>query len=876
MVYDVSGSSALPQPAKDTTIDQVANALRNAGSAMSDTQVISQTAVVEGWVGESANQYVSDVNEIKTAVEGAQTSIESSAQALVTYQTEFTNLKAKITAHQTTWDDDLKTYKEAVAAQEADRENARNESAQNDPGGTFDSSSWDNEISKLKTNIENKQKESAKLYNAVVEAVDSAASTAANSINAALEVYIPGISSGEAAAVTPNRSDLGVTMFGGGTGLLAAQTKWEDAMTDAPQAARLLNQTDPNTGLPTEAALKKFNEKYGNRLASDPYFASALLNKIGAEKLYSIAGKSTDQNIPASYVSALKSFTENVGAGIILATGGNSTQNTEAISNFNSVDKALSIDGKTSVESWRSKFQGDLISNGQKKYSHDGEVITENRTQISYLGYELLGQYIGHGAKAHPELSLGDDFLNGVNGENAVGKAMVKWDAEHPRNFDLINASASSGPSGTAELKYGKNGMFRDGLSWDYLQNMYEAMDNNPDDTPAQKFMNSTLKWDDDHNGDTPDKEMNMTRYLVGNRTQVGKPGDLTLYWPDDKGEALGRLINEISGDRSNKDSVNIASNFLEGYNDGISRNYDDGWRFGNQDKVEAQDIFGYRNSNMRNWAGQILSPYADDIAQYLDDPSNKNGVHLPENSNRYQLMFDSKMQSSLLAKDGIIADLAWDKGVDGRAPAREVLLASTMVKSDQAFSEGFASNSPTKYTDLRDKIQNYSKLYEALYEVPGANETALHNHIAERNKNIQSVINAGVGMIPWGDVITDKGAEYVFNQVKTNGLSPALNEAFPTKIKEYDPSNANNSVENLMRDQLERIRYENYQHSHPEATPWNELSADEREYFKQGATNPESKYYENGTYSQYKSEIWNNLTGDINDAKEENAEAGK
>lgn len=876
MVYDVSGSSALPQPTKDTTIDQVANALRNAGSAMSDTQVISQTAVVEGWVGESANQYVSDVNEIKTSVEGAQTSIESSAQALVTYQTEFTNLKAKITAHQTTWDDDLKTYKEAVAAQEADRENARNESAQNDPGGTFDSSSWDNEISKLKTNIENKQKETAKLYNADVEAVDSAASTAANSINAALEVYIPGISSGEAAAVTPNRSDLGVTMFGGGTGLLAAQTKWEDAMTDAPQAARLLNQTDPDTGLPTEAALKEFNEKYGGRLASDPYFASAFLKQVGAEKLYSIAGKSTDESIPASHVSALRSFTESVGAGIILATGGNSTQDTGTISNFNSVDKALSIDGETSVESWRSKFQGDLISNGQKKYSHDGEVITENRTQISYLGYELLGQYIGHGAKAHPELSLGDDFLNGVDGKNAVGKAMVKWDAEHPRNFDLINASAGSGPSGTAEVKYGKNGMFRDGLSWDYLQNMYEAMDNNPDDTPAQKFMNSTLKWDDDHNGDTPDKEMNMTRYLVGNRTQVGKPGDLTLYWPDDKGEALGRLINEISGDRSNKDSVNIASNFLEGYNDGISRNYDDGWRFGNQDKVEAQDIFGYHNSNMRNWAGQILSPYADDIAQYLNDPSSKNGVYLPENSNKYQLMFDSKMQSSLLAKDGIIADLAWDKGVDGRAPAREVLLASTMVKSDQAFSDGFTSNSPTKYTDLRDKIQSYSKLYEALYEVPGANETALQNHIAERNKNIQTVINAGVGMVPWGDVITDKGAEYVFNQVKSNGMSPTLNEIFPTKIKDYDPSNANNSVENLMKDQLERIRYENYQHNHPDATPWNELSADEREHFKQGMTNPDSKYYENGIYSQYKSEIWNNVTGDINDAKEENAEAGK
>ena len=278
----------------------------------------------------------------------------------------------------------------------------------------------------------------------------------------------------------------------------------------------------------------------------------------------------------------------------------------------------------------------------------------------------------------------------------------------------------------------------------------------------------------------------------------------------------------------------------------------------------------------MRNWAGQILSPYADDMAKYLNDPSRENGAYLPENSGKYQLMFDSKMQSSLLAKDGILADLAWDKGANGRASAREVLLASTMVKSDQAFSDEFASNSPDKYTNLRDKVQSYSKLYEALYEVPGANETALNNHIAEQNKKMQSVINAGIGMIPWGDLIKDKGIEYIFNQIKANGLSPALNETFPTTINEYDPSNANNSVENLMKDQLERIRYEDYQHRHPGTTPWNELSATEREHFKQGMTNPESKYYENGTYSKYKSEIWNNVTGDINDAKEENAEAGK
>lgn len=873
MVYDVSGSSALPQPTKDTTIDQVANALRNAGSAMSDTQVISQTAVVEGWVGESANQYVGDVNEIKTAVEGAQTSIESSAQALVTYQTEFTNLKAKITAHQTTWDDDLKTYKEAVAAQEADRENARNESAQNDPGGTFDSSSWDNEISKLKTNIENKQKETAKLYNADVEAVDSAASTAANSINAALEVYIPGISSGSSRPSVPSRTDLGVRIFGGGQGLLAAQTNWDEAHVAASAAAKL-TEGSGKFGEPSKDDIDKFNELYGERLKNDPFFAHAFMQKIGSSKLNQLLTRFDSAIIANSaddaYKASMKKMLSSIGSGLIIATGGETTEPTDKWKLWSNSYKGLRFQDEKSVEEWRSSFQGQLIDDGKKWYGRNGEIINydeaKNNLYQPISGYMALGQYLALSAQDNPKLSLGDHFLNGVDGQNSVAKDMVKFDHDSKINYSRWRCEfeATNDPYQRAKIKNVRKGIFGD-TSWDYLQNMYTSMDGHSNG--SIKFLNST--WDHDDNPKTDD--MNMTRYLVGNRSQdVSNGNPSSTYWADDKGDALGRLISESSGDRANKDSVNIASNFLEGYKDGLERNY------GNYDKINAQDTFGYHNSNMRNWAGQILSPYADDMAKYLNDPSRENGAYLPENSGKYQLMFDSKMQSSLLAKDGILADLAWDKGANGRASAREVLLASTMVKSDQAFSDEFASNSPDKYTNLRDKVQSYSKLYEALYEVPGANETALNNHIAEQNKKMQSVINAGIGMIPWGDLIKDKGIEYIFNQIKANGLSPALNETFPTTINEYDPSNANNSVENLMKDQLERIRYEDYQHRHPGTTPWNELSATEREHFKQGMTNPESKYYENGTYSKYKSEIWNNVTGDINDAKEENAEAGK
>ena len=93
-------------------------------------------------------------------------------------------------------------------------------------------------------------------------------------------------------------------------------------------------------------------------------------------------------------------------------------------------------------------------------------------------------------------------------------------DAENPVNFRLNNVTTGSGYGGG---KSEDSGMFKDGLSWDYLQNMYEAMDNAPDKTPARTFMNSKLewvdKWPDNEPGEPRYREMNMTRYLVGNRT---------------------------------------------------------------------------------------------------------------------------------------------------------------------------------------------------------------------------------------------------------------------------------------------------------------------------------------------------------------------
>ena len=82
----------------------------------------------------------------------------------------------------------------------------------------------------------------------------------------------------------------------------------------------------------------------------------------------------------------------------------------------------------------------------------------------------------------------------------------------------------------------------------------------------------SSYYWDHDHNSSTPNRAMNMTRYLVGTRGQISKD----LYWSDDKGEALGRLINDISHDKTNRMSPNIVREYIKGYIDGLERKHDE------------------------------------------------------------------------------------------------------------------------------------------------------------------------------------------------------------------------------------------------------------------------------------------------------------
>ena len=645
----VSGVRALPQPERVTSVGSVAEALHHIAGAMSDTQVMTVGESIVGWIGQSAGAFAHEARHIQAAVRKVQGAIANVIAALNEYQSVCNGLTQQIRSHQQNWDSNIAWYKKEVSEVQSQVGAAS--------GGQFPLLDAVDGVevaeAALRARLDERQADEARAYNKTVEAVDAAAASTAGKLRAALDAVVPGVTGPDGARGVPSRAAVGLALFGGTKGILAAQSRWAAAEADAPAAAELINRIDGKTKLPSQAALRQFNATYGARLASDPYFATMLMREIGAEKLCSIGSRIAGRaDLSDSHKAQLKAFTASMGAGLILATGGSSTTDTDTTTGFKALDNALTTDGKKTIRQWRSDFQAALNKYGQTSYDYEGNVISaRNGVKMSLFGYEVFGQYLGQGARAHPELSVGDHFLNGVDGKNSVAKAMVKWDAENPVNFRLNNVTTGSGYGGG---KSEDSGMFKDGLSWDYLQNMYEAMDNAPDKAPARTFMNSKLewvdKWPDNEPGEPRHREMNMTRYLVGNRTQVGKVGSSALYWAEDKGAALGTLIEDLSGDTSKAKSVNIAREFIKGYNDGLDRNYD-GWQIGNQDKEKGQDVFGYMNSNLRSHIGGILKEYVSDIVEekkrftgVKDGPGGSWDIR----DGRYHLVFDPELSKMM------------------------------------------------------------------------------------------------------------------------------------------------------------------------------------------------------------------------------------
>lgn len=895
----MSGSAALPKPTNtpSPTVSDFGGSFENIGGAYGETQVVAHGPNLINWIGQSADAYTHESLDIQSAAMAVQEVLGTISGEYGTYHETFQRLvDVTIPDYQQQWDQAIETHDENVETTEAEMASAR---AATPPDVVFDDSSFLAEIQRQHENLEETQDELARLYNSAVSTVDDAASTAGGNIVAALETIV---TMGEGGA-PPNRTSVGNSLFGDNGGILGAQQQLEQASVDAEDAADILSDVD-EYGFPTEEALREFNDKYGQRMANDPFFATAFFNEFGVDELNALMGRVGYMNAPMTpeQQEEMEEALGHFGAGLILATGGTNEISDAALSldgqagelaryrqsvwdswNASGMGESFDFDGFDGLDDWRESFQGDMIEAGRNMWDSDGNPNSWDSYAGGTSGYSAMTQIMALAAQDNPNLALGDSFLNGPN---SVAHDIVAWN--HEANF----LWDSNGAMSFRLLPT----MGDDGIPADPVLNMLGLMDGTGE--PAQTFLNSTTTFDVDHDRDrdTDAIPMEMTRYLVGHKPWLAG----TAAW-EDNGDALGELLHEATSvDPSSQASANIAYQFIEGYTEGLAFDNDFQW-IGDGDQVDGEDKFGHFNSGLRSWAGFILDDYMSDIADGIITPGSSSGVILDPSGDGYKIVLDAELRDQIIGDDreSLFTDLAFDNPeqnedgtwVGGRPPALNTLIDQSIMEMNADLVYAMEQDDDGM---IHEANANWGNVLEQLTTSEADKNTAVGEAYDNRNAYLQSVLKAGYGAIPFSEILETPGQKWAQGQIKNLGLLDAGLEAFlPTDnaaAGQAQQVNDHNAVEVLVREQFYSAvsqntnwsvgadpvdmfgpggAYSQYDilDSDGNFIPYSQMTAEEKIAFEQWVTD-----HEYGAGSRFDEHV-QDIEGNLNDAQQEGDE---
>ncbi|MGO1472302.1 MAG: hypothetical protein ACTHV1_07145 [Flaviflexus sp.] len=874
-----SGTAALPLPqtSPSPAVSDFSSSFTNVGGAIGETQVVAMGPQIQSWLGEAAEAYSQESLDIQSKAVSLQGILSDISTQVSNYgETYQTLVDTTIPDYQQQWDDAITTHDENVEATEAEMETAR----QNTPEGeTFDASSFLTEIERQHDLLEETQDDLALYYNQAVTSVDEAAGSTASAIAGLIDGFVPRGKNG----ALPTRTEVASALFGDSGGLLEAQASFEAAVEDAPDAAEILSDVDEN-GIPTEAALQEFNDLYGDRLANDPFFATAFYNEYGVTDINEFFTRVSSPNryVSPEHQALIDETVSNFGAGLILATGGTNEgyENNDAWVASNQ-GMGFGLGDHDNLGDWREQFQGEIIDAGRATWDTEGR--TDDNSSYGTPGYVAMMQAMGIAGENNSNLAVGDSFLNGPN---SVAHDLVAWDQETQYNWSTHGTSWST-------LEYDMDGNH----VIDPLQNMLSVIDGTG--APAQTWLTSdtSFTFDHDHNDETDDASMNMTRYLTGHRPISHLTGQ---NWPD-QGDTLGELLNEATVlDPQSETSTTIALNFMEGYTDGLAVDYDTWWP-GNQDRVNGEDVFGHHNSGLRSWAGYVLDDYMEDIADGIVTPSSTTGV-IENPDGTYKLMINDQLRDQLIGGDAtdMFTDLAFHSPeqnedgtwVGGRPPALNTLIDRSLIEMNLDLVDAMGENGSDGM--IHNANSNWGSVLEALTTSSADADTAVAEAVDERNSYLQGLVNKGVGAIPFSEILTTSGQKYVQGQVDNLGiLDMGLEAALPTdnaaqaQVHEID---AHNAVEVLVREQFysavsqttyweggpapadtfgpgANLEYLNMLDEDGNFIPYSDMDATQRLQFEEWVTN-----YNYGAGERFDEHV-HDIEANLNDAQQEGEE---
>ena len=660
----VSGGDALPLP-EHVDFDSALVQLSHVNEALHRSQIMAGSVNPDSMTGEMVEAWKREIEKLTGAVRRVSGMVHAVGQAIDSYKCLYRQTITDVKGMQEEWDGDMRAFKVIDVLGE---------------GATDDQ----------KKSLKDKQFELAGRYNRRIEKLDSEAETLSKKIESILGDLAPSAGKvGAGAGRRPDRNDLGVALFGGG-GILGAQTMAANAEADAADFSRLVSDVDED-GVPTKRALEEMKKKgYLDRLGTDPYFCAAVAAKINPKRMADL-GRKLDARIAKSTMVTQTGLIERdqlgqhgkdlqllyggLGASVMVATG--------------SVPRGLDGEAKDTWETWKGLSEGGGVSmkvksgdetmgQWRKDYLESIKVAGREVKAVGWSsgtiigdkrGYVHLGQMFAMGAKAHPELTFSNEF---VNGKNSVMHDLLKWDREQGADYRASYGTLSPTTGKYNLATHGNYSPF-DGLgSRDPVANMMYGLDGDP--KVSREFLASEV--------DVPgNKDPNVARYLVGSRYALSH--GISSYV--DHGEQLGHIVDEAT---SGKDAVydprtfTAIRGYLQGYTEGLHSGGLNGRDPGQSLGAQGEPRFGAAHYCLRSWTGQILKEYTDDLARELTTPSgveSGDGAVYDVKDKRYRLALPASLTNNItLAERGLLTDLAFENGVrdtkttglHGRPPA--------------------------------------------------------------------------------------------------------------------------------------------------------------------------------------------------------------
>ena len=814
------GEEVMPLP------DDVSEAARdlghdwaNIGLAIGDTQIAQDPVETLGWSGESADAYADEARALKEHTQDLASRFPGIKTALDGWADAVTAAIGAI--NPTLWDQydtETSAYHTSMDTFDHDVQEAH---AQGHPYSTYEV----NEQRRIFADTRDQaHAATVETYRQTLATLDEAASTAATAVRAAVDQVFGGDPAPD------GRNAIGAALFDD-MPLVDGQAEWEYAQEESAAAAQIL--TNPT---PTPDEIREFQEKYGD-LCDNPFFATALAERVTPEQmmqflmvtnLYTDAIVDEDADGTDDFNATISDVVSSLGTAMVLSTGGTNADpaiaGTQA--SFDLVRDGLTTADGTAVSV---DTDGDHIADGglvaerldQVKvmgnalYNTLGDHIDPaDRSAGAHYGYEYLAQMFAHAASDNPNLALGAEFLDG---DDSVARDIVQWDHDHLQEMTLLG-------------RYGDWGTFDDlpggevaglGLSSDPVTSMMLLLDepaalsdgslgadtvghDDLMDESAQRldavrgFLLSDTGFEVDLDpraeGDQS-ASTTMARYLTGHRLTDSFMGST------DGGEAFGKVLAQASGTEPPPDlepdspefdawsdrhrqAVEIAGNFMMGYQDGLDSD---------NSTYHGEDTFGMANSPLRSWAGVILAPHVEGITESLSGRYTGDTFEIDgQDPDGHGFAFGKEWANRFLGEGGLFIDLGFDDPpiddhgtpddpsddtyVGGRAPAIDNLLVAAQHGYEHDIAEALSDG-----TSLNSVSDRWANILDAAFRAPEDASKEMLEALDERNSRWQKLVTAGVGAVPFGDLVTDSGVNWAIGQAKGNVLTPTLEGLFPT-----------------------------------------------------------------------------------------------